>query len=85
MITASGASSIFFDIDLFSWLDYCMLASQGFINMSSRLLILASWIQGLFTWINGFKASSLGFMASRILYLASWIQVLFTWIHGFNT
>jgi hypothetical protein len=41
-----------------------MLAYQGFINMSSRLLLLDSWIQGFFTWLHGFKVCLLVFMAS---------------------
>jgi hypothetical protein len=50
-----------------------MLASQGFINMSSRLLLLALWLQGFFTWLHCFKASML-----------KQSQGLFTWIHGFK-
>jgi hypothetical protein len=80
-------SSILFDIELSSWLEYCMLASQGFINMSSSLLLLASWllylaswIQGFFTWLHGFNTQKI----SRIIYLTSWIQDFFTWLHGFK-
>jgi hypothetical protein len=80
IITALGVSSIFFDIDLSSWPDYCMFTSQGFISISSRILILASWIQCLFTWIHGFKDSSIGFMASTL----KQYQGFFTWLHGFK-
>jgi hypothetical protein len=42
--------------------------SLGFMNS------ILKQSQGLFTWIHGFKASLLEFMASRLLHLASWIQ-----------
>jgi hypothetical protein len=58
-----------------------MLTSQGLINMYSRLLLLPSWLQGFFTWIHGFKDSSLGFMALKF----NQSQALFTWIHGLKS
>jgi hypothetical protein len=48
--------------------------------MSSRIRILSLWLQGLFTWIHDFKASSFGFMDS----ILKQSQGFFTWIHGFK-
>jgi hypothetical protein len=77
-ITALEASSIYFEIDLSSWLDYLRLASQGFINMYSRPLLLASWLQGFLNWLHGFKDFSRGFMDS----ILKQSQGLFTWFDG---
>jgi hypothetical protein len=63
------------------------LLLQGLLQFSLTLtcphgLTTACWLlkasstclQGFFSWLHGFKASLLGFMASRILHLDSWIQ-----------